>query len=423
MRYGKIKSWGKFFGVSKFGETKDELYSKLIEFMKKNPEECDEEMLTWYEEVTGKSKKAEPKKPGKRGRKKKEPVVEEKVEAPKKRGRKKVVKEEPVEPEKPKKRGRKKVVKEEEGPEVTITPDELTGFADELGLEYEYDDVAEGEEAARELAEKIIVFIDDELEESDREELSPELFRFYTAVRAQSIGGELPVDEATDPDPGVLENLTPSKVKLKVWANALDVAKSSNVQVMVAKILEAYKETDPEDRVNLPDSLCSWADVILGNVEAEVHEEEEVEQFELPEFSVLKKHAKAVGLRVKDIMRAKKDGNVLANMILEAYDSDEESEYAPELKDFYSAATEFLSGAEKSKTGWDTRKYLYKLGYEEDDLEDFDADECNQILLELYKEEEELSDEAMDFLKETFPEVFEPKKKRSPKRRKKVQKE
>lgn len=410
-RYGTVKKWGKHFGVSQFGETKKELYEALVKYMASSPDELDEEMLEWYQEQTGKSekKKPEPKKRGRGRPKKEEPKEEPEVKKPiVKKRRKKATEPEPVEKseeEKPIKKRRKKETPSEEGTQVAVTINQIVGFADELGIEH---GEIETEDAARELAENIIEFVDSELDEADREELSKELFTFYSTVKAQEIGGDPP---ATTEE----ELPIPSVVKLKVWAKAVGVdKKGKDNQRLAREILFAYSEID--EREDLPDSLVAWATPLLGEEPVEEEETPDLVKFELPDYDTLKAYGKAVGLRMKDILQAKKDRDTLGSMVLQAYDVDEEDDYPPELKEFYHAATTGQIAIEENEEQFATRDYLVSLGYEEGELEDFDDDECNEVLLELYKEEEELSDEAVEFLKETFPEVFEPKKKESPKK-------
>jgi len=145
----------------------------------------------------------------------------------------------------------------------------------------------------------------------------------------------------------------------------------------------------------------------------------------MPDMRTLKAYGKAVGLKILHMKKAKTEED-LAEMILDAYDPEEEENYPPELIEFYQAmrgeeeteepeeeAEEEVE--EESEEKSQVYAWLIETGYEEEDISDLEEADLISLLKETYQDtdtREELPDEAVAYLKEHFPELF-PKPKRN----------
>jgi len=394
-----LKKWAgkKGFGIAtKIGESKEELTEKLIQYMQENPEECTEEQLEWLEsqksQTGGKSKP-------KRAKKTEKAAKAKKAKAP-----------------------------EPEPDEVAFTKEELREYADELGIKYKKRmNDADYQELARKVYEEV-----DALDETDREELSEGLFHFYTIISGQVEDEGEPEAEAEPEQEVAYEK--PSDIKLKRWSNLLGCKPTPEA------ILEAMDELDESDYDDLPNTLVDWYKSTRGITEEEPEEEAEEEageevEFEMPDMRTLKAYGKAVGLKILHMKKAKTEED-LAEMILDAYDPEEEENYPPELIEFYQAmrgeeeteepeeeAEEEVE--EESEEKSQVYAWLIETGYEEEDISDLEEADLISLLKETYQDtdtREELPDEAVAYLKEHFPEMFPKPKKLSRKKKKIIRK-
>lgn len=401
--FQQLKKWTKVFGIKSFGMRRDDMYAALVKEMKKKKDDLTEPQLEWLAEQSGeKVCKKVCATPAKKTLKKK---VEETEEQPKKKLlRKKAEEAEPE--EKPKKTLKKKEAEpEEEGIKVKLDKKQLKEFAEELGLKFK----PKTDEDYHEIAQNIYETVDG-LEDSDREALSKPLFKFYVNIKRQT--AEAPAEE-TPPEATAIE--LPSTIKLKQWGHLLDVKVKGKTNEEIAEaILAVYVNLDDSDKEELPTSLREWADSATDAVEAPAKDE-----VVLPDIKTLKAYAKAVGLSIKDTMKAKGDPEAIATMIVEAYDPDQEDEYPEEVKEFYAAITD--SGTtepepepeateEETFTAW-----LVEAGYDEKEVAELPKDEMVDLIKSTYEEEDSRNDlpsEAVEFLKETYPDMFKPAKKK-----------
>jgi hypothetical protein len=408
-----LKKWGgkKGFGISDFGEGKAELTKKLVKYMKANMDDLDEDQLEWLEEQTGGKVKAKAKPKRKR---KAEPKA--KAEPKRRRKRKpKAEEEEEVAEEKPKrKKRRKKKEEEEEAVLVKAGEKELRSFAKELDISTKGYTKWSGNDWET-LANNIYAEVDD-MDDEDREELSKDLFEFYTTIKGQQEEEPPEEEEAVEVD-------IPKKIQIKRWTELLGIKKTGKDEEELAReILEEYKELDDEDKEDLPDSLIEWGDKQLGVEPEEVEVEEE--RAVLPDYKTLKGFAKEVGFTLRDIKKADKHPPTIVEMIVEAYDKDDEDEYSEGLVKLVAsmAPVEKEEVVEEEPDTSELIGWLVEAGYDEDDIEDWNIDQLTAKLIEDYKDEddrEDLPEESIEYLKEAAPELFEKKK---PKKKKKVKK-
>ncbi len=406
-----LKKWASKdeFGVSKgAGETKKSLVKKLKKVMKDNLDDLTEEQLEWLSEETGEDFDVKPK------RKKKKEKAKAKPKAKAKRKKKKK-KEEPVEEKKPKRKKKKKKEEPEEEIIVETGPKALRAYAKEVDISTKgFKKWSDSD--WEDLANKVFIKVDD-MDDDQREELSEELFTFYTNVKSQQ-------DEAPE-----IEIDMPKKTELKRWCGVMEIPmKGKSEEELAQELLDEFGELDDEDKEDLPDSYIEWASVQLG---LEVPEKEEEPSVPLPEYKVLKGFAKELGFKLKDIKKAKEHPPTLVEMIMDAYDEEDEDEYSEELVDF----VESMSPAEEEEEEVEEEveehdkdqlvEWLAEAGYEEEDLEPFTVEQLIAKLVEDYKDEddrEDLPEESVEFLKEVHPELFEKKKGAKKKKKKKKKK-
>ncbi len=398
-KFTELKKWSKEFGIGKFGESKVELIKKLKKYMKDNLDDLDEDQLEWYSEQTG--DKVE----GKSKKKKKE--KKEKVEPKAKKEKKSKKKKKEKEPE-----------EDDESVLVDAGKDALREYADELDISTKGHKKFEQDEW-EELANKVYVEVDD-MDDDDREELSKELFAFYTTIKAQQ-------DEAESGEGETPEIDLPTKVQLKRWSDLLGVKKKGKEPEEIAQeLLEEFKELDDDDKTELPGALIKWASIQLG-VEVEKDEVVVVDEMTLPDYATLKGFCRELGFKLKDIKKADKHPPTLVEMIVEAYDEDDEGEYSAELIAFIAS----LAPAEEEEeaepdTSDDTSPeelvaMLVEAGYDKADIDEWTTDQLVAKLVEDYQDEddrEDLPEEAIEFLKESNPELFEKKKVKKKKKKK-----
>jgi hypothetical protein len=412
-----LKKWGgkKGFGVSKgIGETKASLIKKLVKVMKDNQDDLTEDQLEWLSEQLGeelgkpktkkkKKEKAEPKaKEKKKKKKKKEPEPEEEEEEEE---------EEEVEEKKPKRKKKKKKEPEEEAVLVEAGPRALRGYAKELDIKVKGWKKWEAHEW-EELANKVYAEVDD-MDDEEREELSKDLFTFYTIIKKQQ-------DEAPEEEPSEIE--LPKKTELKRWAGIVEVKhKGREPEEVAQELLDEFGEMDDDDKTDLPDSFIEWASIQLG---LDVPEKAELPDGPLPEYKTLKTFAKEVGFGIKDIKKADKHPPTIVEMIVEAYDEDDEDEYSEELIAFVAsmAPAEVGEEEEEEESTDELVAMLVEAGYEESDIEEWSRAQLIAKLVEDYKDEDDrddLPEEAIEFLREEKPELFEKKKAAKKKKKKK----
>ena len=419
--YMQLKKWAGELEIPKggFGMKKPRLISELVKAMKADKDDLDEEQLGWLAEQSGSApatketvKKKAPKKAPKKakgkvtvikststGVKRKKKVVKAIAETP-------VVEEEPVEEDAP-----TKVM-------VDASKKAIASYAKELGISTKG---VKTDKDYNKLGNEVFAEVDS-LDEAEREELSKELFDFYTSVKGQldvdsEAEGDVTVEEIPDEIP-----VPDSKAKLKVWAGKMGIRRNGKSDQDIAReILEEFQELDDDDKEDLPDALVEWANGVLEG-EAEVPPEEDDDVVEVPDLDTLKEYALAVGIKRSEIKKSKGDLANLAGMIIDVYDEEDEGEYPPELIAFYKEVTgedeEVVVEEEKDDDIVpDILSWLGLLGYDPEDFADSPLDEQQQYLVNEYKEDadqfkgDELQD-AVAYLREYSPDLFKKKKKK-----------
>jgi hypothetical protein len=387
VKYTDLKKWSKEFGIGKFGESKKDLIKNLKKYMKNNLDDLDEDQREWYSEQIGEK-------------------VEEKSKKKKKKEKDK------VEPEAKKKKKKKEKEPEEEYLLVKAGKEALKEYAEELDISIEGHKEFD-QDNWEELANKIFAEVDD-MDDDDREELSKELFAFYATIKGQQ-------DEVEPEEQGTPEIEVPKKIQLKRWSALLGVkVKGKEPEEIAQELLEEFKDVDEDDKKELPDSLVKWANAQFG-----VEEEEEeievldgVEEMTLPDYATLKGFCREVGFKLKDIKKADKHPPTLVEMIMDTYDEDNVDDYSAELIAFVASMAPAEGGEpeleeEDEIDPSEIVAWLVEAGYDESDVEKFTYDQLVAKLVEDYGDKddrEDLPEEAIDFLKENNPELFEKKK-------------
>jgi len=445
--YKQLKIWAGELELPKggFGMKKPRLISELVKAMKAVKDELDEDQLGWLAEQSGEKPSTTEKA---KAKKKKIVVVkgkkEEKEEKKEKKGKKIVVVKGAATSKKKKKKKEVEPVEEpveevaeptEDAPtkiKVDISKKALVSYATELGISTKG---MKTDKDYNKLGQEIFAEVSN-LDEAEREELSKELFDFYTAISGQLEEGS---EEAEEPTTEEIPDEIPipaSKAKIKVWAGKMGIQrKGKSDQEIAREILEEFQTLDDDDKEDLPDALVEWANSVFeseateGVVEEEGAEDDDV--VEVPDFGTLKEYALAVGIKLSEIKKAKGDEATLAGMIIDVYDEDDEGEYPPELVAFYKevhGVDDDDSGPEAEEVAEEEVEveapniigWLGELGYDPEDFAESPLDEQQQYLMQEYKDDpkqfdkDELED-ALAYLKEYFPEAFATKKKKKKK--------
>lgn len=425
--YMTLKKWAGELEIPKggFGMKKPRLISELVKAMQADQDNLDEEQLGWLAEQAGDAPTTTTKKVKKSAKGAKVVTISSSG-----KGKKKKVVSAPVATPAPaKKKPKKAAVKKDEDAgeaptkvKVDVSKKAIASYAKELGISTKG---MKTDEDYNKLGQEVFTEVD-KLDEAEREELSKELFNFYTAIKDQLDEGTLAEDEppAAEEIPEDIQ-LPASKAKLKVWAGKMGISRKGKSDEEIAKeILEEYQQLDDDDKEDLPDSLVEWANSIF-EAEAVVEEATEGEDgddvVEVPDFDTLKEFALAVGIKRSEIKKAQGDLANLAGMIIDVYDEEDEGEYPPELVAFYKEVTgeaeEVVEeGVEEVVEVPDIASWLGACGYDPEDFANSPLDEQQEYLVNEYKEDpaqfgsDELQD-ALAYLREYFPELFKKKKK------------